>query len=53
MKKIRSIVLDSSTCERLKYEGRKGQTYDDVINNLLDYKKKRIAELGLEIENQG
>jgi hypothetical protein len=52
MKKVRSILVDSSTCEKLKYEGHKGQTYDDVINKLLDFKKKKATELGQEIENK-
>ena len=40
MKKDRNILIQGDTCERLKYAGHKGQTYDDIINYLLDLKKK-------------
>lgn len=35
-----TILVDSSTRERLKYIGRKGQTYDQIIAELLDARLK-------------
>jgi hypothetical protein len=40
MEKDRNILIHENTCERLKLVGHKGQTYDDIINELLDLKKK-------------
>lgn len=34
-----TILLDSDTRERLKQVGRKGQTYDDVIKELIDHRE--------------
>jgi hypothetical protein len=33
------------TCERLNHAGYKGQTYDDVINYLLDLSNKKQMDL--------
>jgi predicted CopG family antitoxin len=34
-----TILIESITRERLKEIGRKGQSYDELINRLLDIKK--------------
>lgn len=33
-----TILIRDSTRDRLKQTGRKGETYDQLINQLLDYK---------------
>jgi hypothetical protein len=35
-----TILVDSSTRERLKYIGREDQTYDQIITELLDARLK-------------
>ena len=39
-----TILVESKTRERLKCQGRKGQTYDNLINQLID-------TLGRDIKN--
>ena len=39
-----SLFIKRSTRERLKSIGRKGDTYDDVINVLIDYYVKSRKE---------
>ncbi len=34
-----TILIREATRERLKETGKKGETYDDLINQLLDYTK--------------
>jgi hypothetical protein len=46
-----SIILKNTTRQKLKKTGRKDQTYDDVINELIDLKIKRklnLHESGVE-----
>lgn len=31
-----TILVETRTRERLKHQGRKGQTYDELINRLID-----------------
>jgi hypothetical protein len=31
-----TILVNTRTRERLKYQGRKGETYDELINKLID-----------------
>jgi predicted CopG family antitoxin len=38
---LTTIQLKKKTRERLKKEGDKGESYDDVINRILDEKEKR------------
>jgi hypothetical protein len=38
MSKCGSILIKDTTRKRLKYIGRKDQTYDELINELLDLK---------------
>ena len=35
-----TVLVESSTRERLKKIGKKGQSYDDLINELIDSKNK-------------
>jgi hypothetical protein len=34
-----TIIIESVTRERLKQEGHKGQTYDELINSLIEMKR--------------
>jgi predicted CopG family antitoxin len=43
-----TIIVQRSTRERLKQVGRKGESYDDLINALLDMKKESSFESGFE-----
>jgi hypothetical protein len=52
MKTSRSVLIQSSTCERLKQVGYKGETYDDVICHLLDLKNRKIGEHCQELETK-
>jgi predicted DNA-binding protein len=42
-----TISLDEETRDRLKALGRKGETYDDLVNRLIDH------YLGVEREDDG
>jgi hypothetical protein len=43
-----TILIESITREKLKQIGRKGETYDDLINQLLQKKKENSLENALE-----
>jgi hypothetical protein len=52
-----TILVETKTRERLKYQGRKGQTYDDLINQLIDtlgsdIKNNQDSIVDLEASNQ-
>jgi len=40
-KQITTIQLSPKTRERLRELGKKGETYDEIINKLIDKRKKR------------
>jgi predicted CopG family antitoxin len=46
-----TILVGSNTRERLKKIGCKGQTYDDIINQLIDHKKMNVDSLHRGLEN--
>ncbi|MDQ6862393.1 MAG: hypothetical protein M3044_01070 [Thermoproteota archaeon] len=54
-----TILVETKTRERLKYQGRKGQTYDDLINQLIDTLRNDIKnnqdspDRRFEARNQG
>jgi hypothetical protein len=39
-----SIVIENTTRDNLKKLGRKDQTFDDIINELIDIKKKEMLQ---------
>ena len=39
-----TILVESNTRERLKEVGRKGQTYDQLINQLLNTRKMNVND---------
>jgi len=41
-----SIQLTRATVERLKKEGKMGETYEDVVKRLLDEQQKRRKTIG-------
>jgi predicted CopG family antitoxin len=43
-----TILVESMTRERLKKIGRKGESYDELINQLLNLKKEVSLENGIE-----
>ncbi len=43
-----TIQISKETREKLKKVGRKGQTYDEIIENLLEISKKAIFFNGLD-----
>ena len=43
-----TIIVRKSTRERLKQVGKKGESYDDLINELLDTKNESSFESGFE-----
>jgi DNA repair protein RadC len=46
-----TILIRNRTRERLKHTGHKGQTYDELINNLLDLKNKNKDALDSRLES--
>jgi predicted CopG family antitoxin len=45
-----TIILEKATRERLRQLGIKGQSYDDVINRLID-KKKGLPDRRTELQS--
>lgn len=45
-----TILIESVTREKLKQIGRKGESYDDLINHLLLLQKKKLGSLDDRIE---
>jgi hypothetical protein len=43
-----TILIRNITRERLKYVGAKGQTYDDLINQLIDMNVKNTDQNSLD-----
>jgi predicted CopG family antitoxin len=43
-----TILVRNMTRERLKHMGEKGQTYDDLINQLIDMKVKKTDQNSLD-----
>lgn len=39
-----TILIESTTRERLREIGRKSQTYDKLINDLIDTKKRNLLD---------
>jgi predicted CopG family antitoxin len=48
-----TILIESMTRERLKEIGRKGQSYDQLINHLLDIKKRDSPDRRFAIPQSG
>jgi predicted CopG family antitoxin len=48
-----TILIESMTRERLKEIGRKGQSYDQLINHLLDIKKRDSLDSRFAIPQSG
>ena len=48
MDKTSTILVRNITRERLKHVGEKGQTYDDLINQLIDMKVKNTDQNSLD-----
>jgi hypothetical protein len=56
LQKLSTISIRNATRSRLKKIGSKGQTYDQLINDLLDLKNDKInsaAHGGFKIETTG
>lgn len=49
IEKESTILIRNDTRERLKRVGHKGQTYDELINKLLDLRSKKIESLDLHV----
>lgn len=46
-----TILIKNATKRRLKYIGHKDQTYDELINELLDLKNRRENSFDKGMEN--
>ena len=49
---LTNIVIKKETRTKLRYIGRKEQTYDDIINELLQGSKKRPADSAKSTEQE-
>ncbi len=47
-----TINVDKETRNKLRVNGRKEQTYDDIINELIEISKKRTIDLAESIEQE-
>lgn len=47
-----NLPILKTTRERLKEQKRKGETYDDLINRLIDEKENRLDEAINELKNR-
>ena len=45
-----TILIQNKTRKRLKLVGSKGQTYDDLINQLIDMKVKNVDQKPIEVK---
>jgi predicted CopG family antitoxin len=48
-----SILIKNDTRERLRRIGHKGQSYDEVINQLLDLKSDKSDSSSARVSSQG